>query len=188
MSFIIHQMVQAVLRGFGEFLIWMFLNMLRTVLLLTALIPYIRLFTRHDLSANSSLKSCIKSTRVNFSRNPSESFKIYFICNIVSNLREWIFHDFDTFANIAENGCTRKKPDIRYILLRPQLTKKWAKPYTLTYTSEGIWTPHTSITEITVRQREFSMLTWIYTKLHMVFICPNVLWKWVCPSITTNVQ
>ena len=44
-----------------------------------------RLFTRHVLSANSSLISCIKSTRVNFSRNPSESFKIYFICKIVSN-------------------------------------------------------------------------------------------------------
>ena len=62
-------------------------------------IPYIRLLTRHVLSANSSLKSCIKSTRVNFSRNPSESFKIYFICMIVSNLRDWIFHDFDTLGN-----------------------------------------------------------------------------------------
>ena len=79
------------------------------------ILPYIRLFTRHVLSANSSLKSCIKSTRVNFSRNPSESFKIYFICKIVSNLRDWIFHDFDTLVNIAENGCTRKKPDLRYI-------------------------------------------------------------------------
>ena len=72
-------------------------------------IPYIRLFTRHVLSANSSLKSCIKSTWVNFSRNPSESLKIYFICKIVSNLRDWIFHDFDILANIAENCCTRKK-------------------------------------------------------------------------------
>ena len=59
-------------------------------------IPYIRLFTLYVLSANSSLKPCIKSTRVNFSRNPSESFKIYFICKIVSNLRDCIFHDFDT--------------------------------------------------------------------------------------------
>ena len=38
-------------------------------------VPYIRLFTRNVLSANSSLKSCIKSTWVNFSRNPSERFK-----------------------------------------------------------------------------------------------------------------
>ena len=67
-------------------------------------IPYNILFTRHVLSVNSSLKLCIKSTRVNFSRNPSESFKIYFICKIVSNLCDWIFHDFDTLANIAENG------------------------------------------------------------------------------------
>ena len=51
-------------------------------------IPYIRLFTLHALSANSSLKPCIKSTQVNFSRNPSESFKIYFICKNVSNLRD----------------------------------------------------------------------------------------------------
>ena len=40
-----------------------------------ACIPNIRLFTRHVLSANSSLKSYIKSTRVNVSRNPSESLK-----------------------------------------------------------------------------------------------------------------
>ena len=50
-----------------------------------ACIPYIRLFTHHVLSANSSLKSCIKSTRLNVSRNPSESFKIYFIFKIVTN-------------------------------------------------------------------------------------------------------
>ena len=81
------------------------------------IIPYIRLFTHHVLSANSSLKSCIKSTRVNFSRNPSESLKIYFICKIVSNLRDRIFHDFDILANIAENGCMRKKPDIRYLTM-----------------------------------------------------------------------
>ena len=80
-------------------------------------IPYIRLFTPHVLSANSSLKSCIKSTQMNFSRNPSESFKIYFSCKIVSNLRDWIFHDFDTLGNIAESRCTRKKPDIRYMYL-----------------------------------------------------------------------
>ena len=35
-------------------------------------ILYIKLFTRHVLSANSSLKSCIKSTQVYFSQNPSE--------------------------------------------------------------------------------------------------------------------
>ena len=78
------------------------------------LLPYIGLFTRHVLSANSSIKSCTKSTRVNFSRNQSESFKIYFICKIVSNLCDFNFHDFDTLANIAENECTRKKPVIWY--------------------------------------------------------------------------
>ena len=57
-------------------------------------IPYIRLFTLHALSANSSLKPCIKSTQVNFSQNPSESLKIYFICKIVSNLRTKIFSRF----------------------------------------------------------------------------------------------
>ena len=46
---------------------------------------------------------------MNFSRKSSESFKIYFICKIVSNLLDWIFPEFDTLANIAENGCTRKK-------------------------------------------------------------------------------
>ena len=78
-------------------------------------ILYIRFFTRHVLSANSSLKSCIKSTRVNFSQNLSENFKNYFICKIKSNLRDWIFHNFDTLANIVENGCTRRKPDIQYL-------------------------------------------------------------------------
>ena len=49
------------------------------------------------------------------SRNTSESFKIHCICMIMSYLRDWIFHNFDTLANISENGCTRKKPDKRYI-------------------------------------------------------------------------
>ena len=69
-------------------------------------IRYIRLYTRQVLSTNSSPKLCIQSTLVNFPRNPSNSFKIYLICKIVS--RDWIFHDFDTLTNIAENGCTRK--------------------------------------------------------------------------------
>ena len=46
-------------------------------------LPYIRLFPRHVLSAKSSLKSCNKSTRVNSSRNQSESFKMYFIFKTV---------------------------------------------------------------------------------------------------------
>ena len=75
-------------------------------------IRYIRLYTRQVLSTNSSPKLCIQSTLVNFPRNPSDSFKIYLICKIVS--RDWIFHDFDTLTNIAENGCTRKNPDIWY--------------------------------------------------------------------------
>ena len=49
----------------------------------------------------------MKSTRVNFSRNPSESFNL-------PNLKKYakficIFHDFDTLTNIAENGCSREK-------------------------------------------------------------------------------
>ena len=48
---------------------------------------------------------------MNFSRNPSESFKIYFICKIVSNLRNWFFHDSDI---LTKNGCTQKIPDIQY--------------------------------------------------------------------------
>ena len=31
------------------------------------------------------------------------------------NLCECIFQDFDILANKGEIGCTRKKPDIRYI-------------------------------------------------------------------------
>ena len=41
-------------------------------------LPYIRLFTRHVLSANSTLKSCIKSMRENFSRNPRESWNLLY--------------------------------------------------------------------------------------------------------------
>ena len=86
------------------------------MLIISKAIPCIRLFTRHVFFSNYSLKSCIKSTRVNFSRNPSERFNLLYLEN-VSNLRDCNFHDFDTLANVAENGCTWKKPDIRYLVL-----------------------------------------------------------------------
>ena len=72
-------------------------------------IPYIRLFTRHVFSANSTLKPCIKSTRINTSRNHSKSLNLPDLQETVSNLGECIFHDYDILANIAEDGCTRKK-------------------------------------------------------------------------------
>ena len=40
--------------------------------------------------------------------------EIYLICEIVSNLRDFISLDFDSLMNIAENGCTWEKPDIEY--------------------------------------------------------------------------
>lgn len=39
----------------------------------------------------------------------------------MSNLRDCIFHNFDTFTNIAENGCMRKTWFIRYFLAFIQL-------------------------------------------------------------------
>ena len=62
-------------------------------------IPYIRLFTRHVFSANSTLKQCIKSTQINISRNHSKSLNLPDLQETVSNLRECIFHDFDVLAN-----------------------------------------------------------------------------------------
>ena len=78
-------------------------------------IPYIRLFTCHVFSANATLKPCIKSTLINISRNHSKILNLPDLQETVSNLRKCIFHDFDILANIAEHGCTRKKPDIRYV-------------------------------------------------------------------------
>ena len=43
------------------------------------------------------------------------------ICQYVSSLQEFIFHDLDIQASIAENGCMRKKPHIR-IRLQGALT------------------------------------------------------------------
>ena len=54
-------------------------------------ITYIRLFTRHFFSANSILKPCIKSTRINISRNHSKSLNLPDLQDTVSNLRECIF-------------------------------------------------------------------------------------------------
>ena len=54
-------------------------------------IPYIRLFTRHVFSANSNLKHCIKSTRMNISRKHSKSLNLPDLQDTVSNLRECIF-------------------------------------------------------------------------------------------------
>ena len=50
---------------------------------------------------------------MNISRNHSKSLNLPDLQQTVSNLRECIFHDFDILANIAENGCTQKKTDIR---------------------------------------------------------------------------
>ena len=77
-------------------------------------IPYIRLLTRHVLSANSSLKSCIKSTRVNFHEIQVRALK--------STLFAWLcqiyvieFFTILILSGTAENGCTLKKPDVRYL-------------------------------------------------------------------------
>ena len=72
-------------------------------------VPYIRLFTSHVFFAYSTLKSCIKSTRINISRNHSKNLNLPDLQETVSNLREYILHDFDILANIAENGCMRKE-------------------------------------------------------------------------------
>ena len=73
-------------------------------------VPYIRLFTHHVFSANSTLKPCIKSTPINISQNHSKSLNLPDLQETVSNLCECIFHEFDILANIAENGCMWKKP------------------------------------------------------------------------------
>ena len=46
------------------------------------------LFTHHVLSANSSLKSCIKSMHVNLSRNRSESLNLLYLQECAN------FHEF----------------------------------------------------------------------------------------------
>ena len=74
-------------------------------------IPYIRLFTRHVLSENSSLKWCIKSTRVKFSWNTSERFNILYLEERVKFTRL-------QFSRIWYSGEHSGKwmPDIRYPL------------------------------------------------------------------------
>ena len=49
-------------------------------------ILYMRLFTPHGFSANSTLKLCIKSTLINLSQNPSESFNVPDLQNCVKEL------------------------------------------------------------------------------------------------------
>ena len=41
---------------------------------------------------------------------------IFLICKIESNSANCKFLDFDILAKIEENGCTRKKIDIRYVM------------------------------------------------------------------------
>ena len=53
--------------------------------------------------ASYTLKPCIKSMRINISRNHSKSLNLPDLQETVSNLRECIFLDFDILANIAEN-------------------------------------------------------------------------------------
>ena len=66
------------------------------------------------LSASSSLKSCIKSTRLNFSRNPSGSFNLLFLqaCakfTLLHFSRLWFSHIYS-----VKWMHTQKNPDIRY--------------------------------------------------------------------------
>ena len=75
---------------------------------ITLLITYIRLFKRHAFSANSTLKPCIKSTWINISRNQSKSHNLPDMQETVKFTRMH-FSRLDVLANIAENGCTRKK-------------------------------------------------------------------------------
>ena len=49
---------------------------------------------------NSSLKTSIKSLRVNFLQNPSDNLNLPYLEN-VSNLHDCIFHKFDLLMNIA---------------------------------------------------------------------------------------
>ena len=82
-------------------------------------IPYIRLFKRHVFfTANSTLKP-----RIIISRNLSKSLNLPDLQETVLNLRESIFHEFYILAKIAGNGCTRDKPDIRYIYMYPYLSR-----------------------------------------------------------------
>ena len=54
-------------------------------------VPYIRLFTRLDLSENSTLKQCINYTGINISRNHSKSLNLPDLQETVSNLPKCIF-------------------------------------------------------------------------------------------------
>ena len=69
-------------------------------------IPYIRLYTRHVLSVNSSLKSCIKCKRVNFSWILSESFILFYLQECIKFTH---LHFSRILANIAGNGCKMEK-------------------------------------------------------------------------------
>ena len=70
------------------------------------------------LSANSTLKP-----RIIISRNYSKRLNLPDLQETVLNLLEIIFHDFYILAKIAENGCTREKPDIRYVYMYPYLSR-----------------------------------------------------------------
>ena len=67
--------------------------------------------------------------RMNISRNHSKSLNLPDLQKTVLNLRKCIVHDFDILANIAENGCTRKKPDIQYMCLYNKVLKEVIKKY-----------------------------------------------------------
>ena len=85
---------------------------------------------RQFFSVNSTLKPYINCTRINISRNPRESLNLPDLQETVSNLGECIFHDFDILANIAENGCTWKNPDIwLYLMIRFSIGNIYSSMY-----------------------------------------------------------
>ena len=72
------------------------------------MILYIRLFTRHAFSVNSTLKPSIKSTRMNILRNRNEGFNLPYLQDSVKFT--WMhFFDFNILANMAEKEDKRKR-------------------------------------------------------------------------------
>ena len=79
------------------------------------IVPYIRLSMRHVYSINSTLKPCIKSMRVNISRNPNENFSLYNLQDCVKFTpmqfsQLWYSHEHSGKRMHAEKVCLSHAP------------------------------------------------------------------------------
>ena len=100
-------------------------------------------------------------------------------------MKEWvkftqllIFHDFDTLANIEENGCTRKKPWYT-VLYKASDTKTVGQKNLINSNVEGIWHKNSRFLPAASSEATFAIDFWRSPRVSGLYkdICLSSCWR-----------